>query len=163
MKNLFILGALIMAFMLPCMSRAQSYRSIVVERHDGSEFVVQGEKGLSLAFTESELCFINGAGQRMTFPLSEVKGWHFSTKEGHNDWSGIDDLTATDVLTVSRNGDSVVIGNLPVDSRVFLATVAGKIVRTAMATGSHTIALDGLTPGLYLLVCNEITLKIVVD
>lgn len=163
MKNLFVIGALILAFMLPCMSRAQSYRSVVVERPDGSEFVVQGEKGLSLAFTESEMCFINEAGQRMTFLLSEVKGWHFTTKDGHNDWSGIDDVTEPDALTICRSGDMVVVGNLPSDSSFMLATLAGKIVYEANVEGSHSVSLDGLAPGLYVLKCNNVTLKLAIE
>ena len=162
MKNLFISVAVFFLLMLPGAVMAQAYSSIAVQRHDGSEFIVQGEKGISLVFSENEMRFVSSSSQYIAFPLSEVKGWYLSTKDGDNNWSAIDDRVA-DSVTVTRLAGSVQLDNLPAGSTVMLTSLSGMVISRANAEGSHTISLAGLTPGLYMLTYNNVTLKIAVN
>ncbi len=162
MKNLMKCFVAAAAVFLPAVGRAAAYRSIVVQRVDGTEVTVNGEKGLTLVFTDDEMRFTTPTSQYMAFALSDVKGWRFSAQKGDTQWSGIDDAESDSSVKVDYSSNSIVLSGLPAGSIVALNALNGVLLYRAEASAELTVDLSGLPAGLYLLTYNDTTLKIAV-
>ena len=162
MKKILKHIAAVAALLMPALCVAAAYRSVAVLRTDGTEITVNGEKGLTLVFNDEEMRFTTPDNQYLAFPLSDVKGWRFSTAQGETPWSGIDETVADNQVTVIYAAGAVVLLGLPENSVVTLRTIAGAQLYRMAATGSLTVDLTDLSSGLYLLTYNKTTLKLAV-
>lgn len=159
MKRLLLTLATAALLALPELCHAKAYKSILVNRHDGSTLSIKGEQGMTLTIADNEVKFFTTGENTISLPLDEVKSITLSGNEGEHTLAGIDDV-AEGGVSVARVGNELLLENLPSGSNVSVVSLAGKTLYKAAAEGTHSIDISSFTPGVYLVTFNKKTVKI---
>lgn len=146
------------------MSMQAAYRSVIVQRHDGTSLQIALQDDLRANIGEGNLVFSCDKGN-VTLPSSEVWKWAFSQNaaEGDTEWSGIDE-TAAMPLIVNEAGRLGLLNLAPAEavtlvSQAGITLVAGK----ADNAGQFEIDTDGIAPGMYILTYGKHSVKILLN
>ncbi|MCM1020765.1 MAG: hypothetical protein NC343_01375 [Muribaculum sp.] len=158
MKNYLNFVVLVLAMLLPIVSSAMAYQSVSVEYKDGSTFLLQGESGLSLDITNSELHFSAPSGTTFSVAIADVKGWSYSSKKGNTGFSAIDEVVLSQI-SIELTNNTLQLDNLPENSNVTLFFHDGKMLKQVCASGVCTINLADIPAGLYILTINNKSFK----
>ena len=145
--------------MWPCAASAKVYKSIQVTKQDGSTLLIKGEQGISMTVNDEEMKFFTTPDNHISFPVEEVKGVTLSEEEGEVALAGIDEITAG-AITVTRAGENLILGNLPVNSKISVVSTGGTILYSEVADGECVVCLSPYSPGVYVIVINNKTFKI---
>lgn len=150
--------------LLGSMSMQAAYRSVIVQRHDGTSLQIALQDDLRANIGEGNLVFSCDKGN-IALPSSEVWKWAFSQNaaEGDTEWSGIDE-TAAMPLIVNEAGRLGLLNLAPAEavtlvSQTGITLVAGK----ADNTGQFEIDTDGFAPGMYILTYGKHSVKILLN
>lgn len=144
---------------------ATTYKSITVNHKSGETVGINLKKNLKVSCQQDSLV-VTGATYGFAFALADIKGWTHNTEEQEevdpNPPSGIVNVDA-DKGGLELTDDYVVLSGLPANSNVALYAVNGDTVAARVSvSGTHTIALNTLAPGVYILSVNGKTTKILV-
>ncbi len=161
MKKNFVSLCVAVVAMVGISASAADYRSVVINKTDGSSVTVNMEYDMVTTVDAGNLMMSCPKG-KISIPAEEVKGWTYSTKTGSDDvWAGID-ITETNGVVMIQEFDRVVMDNLPEGSEVTLVSIDGLVISSAVVEGHHEVALDGLQRGIYVLTYNNNSIKIAV-
>lgn len=165
MKKIYL--TIFSAILLACASdaAAAAYKSVVINRHDGTSLTVSIEDDLKAAIREGNL-ELNSSKGSISLPVSECNKWVFSTEEGDPDaWSAIDGI-ATDTANVQliRTSDAITLRGVKGGERITLVSTDGRVVSSGTATegADFTISLDGTQRGVYIVAYGNHSLKIAI-
>lgn len=145
----FLLFAIAVCIAVTC--GAVSFNTVTVHLNDGSQVDITMTDGLSLSFDETNLV-ATGSGADVTVEKSKI------VKLSHSQQSGIADITADGGF--SHDGNALNFDNLPDGSTVAVYGINGVAVYSARVSGSHTLPLDGMAPGIYVVRVNNMSYKI---
>lgn len=160
-KILPIIMFAIIAMCAPQVKGATAYRSVVIEKTDGTLMRVAMENDMTAKVSEGEVIFSSGKGD-IKFPISDLRHWSYSTEAGlDNLWTDIDEIDA-DSVGVERGYMMVSFKNLPAGSLVSLMALDGRTVGQWKAEGYFEVSLTDLTPGVYVLTYNDKSIKVAV-
>lgn len=99
------------------LSASAAYRSVAVERRDGSKLFVNIGDGMTAGVDGGMLVFSCDKG-RVSIPCDEVWHWTFSAEVGDDAvWSGVSDVADGGAVLV-REGGNLVLRNLAKCERV---------------------------------------------
>lgn len=150
--------------LLGSMSMQAAYRSVIVQRHDGTSLQIALQDDLRANIGEGNLIFSCDKGN-IALPSSEVWKWAFSQNaaEGDTEWSGIDE-TAAMPLIVNEAGRLSLLNLAPAEA-VTLVSQTGitLVVGKADNTGQFEIDTDGIAPGMYILTYGKHSVKILLN
>lgn len=143
-----------MALTFVAAAGAESYRSVKVLKTDGTSVFVAGEKDLAAKFTTDDMTFAVGDDVVLSLPISEVKGWLLSQE------SKVDGVRADVDFTVSFAKGMLTVAGITDESRISIHDMQGMTVAEAVASGSHTFDMAGLSSGVYVISCSGKSIKI---
>lgn len=154
---MFLLAAILT---FACLCASAAFRSVVVERHDGTKLLVNIGDGLNAEVADGMLV-LSGDKGRVAVPSDEIWRWSFSQADGDDSvWSGISDAVATGVV-ITRQGGAIVIRNLAEGERVSVAAVSGSVVLSAQAVnGEFAIPAETFPAGIYVVTYGSHAVKI---
>lgn len=138
------------------------YKSIVVNRTDGTLTRITIESGMTTSIAEGEFVLSCAKGE-IYIPMEETRNWSFSTEPGDADqlWAGIAGVDADgSSIELIWAGNSLTVTGLAADSRVSLVGMDGRVMKSAVATGEITLDLGGYQKGVYVLTVNKQSFKI---
>lgn len=135
---------------------AEGYNCLRVSLSDGSTVTIVMSDDLKVSFTDENLV---AAGR---FADVQIAKNDIDTFEHIYDASSsISDATVGGT-TMSRQGNSLNFSNLPSNTTLHVFDTAGREVMTENAGGDFELSLDGLTPGIYIVVVNNQSYKVVI-
>lgn len=159
MKKLFFIGTLISQFLLvPLVGFAddqilpnpadKAYKSLVLNLNDERQVIVPLSTSLATTYDGANLVFVNG-DMRIEIPASEVAKWFYSSQLITTGLNDIDNETAPSVESVGEK--SVRLSGLKENATISIFDMAGRTVKTAVASESAVISLESLTAGVYVI------------
>lgn len=157
--------SLIFALMGLCMfvpAKAETYKSVVFHKTDGTTLALTVESGLTTVVGSGEIAMSCDLGI-ITLPTTEVTKWTFSTEPGMDfGLAGINtpEADANAAVEVTVGSGYVSLAGLQDGSSVMLTSIDGRVVAAKTAAGDVTIPTDQLTAGVYILTFNDKSLKI---
>lgn len=150
--------------LLGSMSMQAAYRSVIVQRHDGTSLQIALQDDLRANIGDGNVVFSCDKGT-VTLPSSEVWKWNFSQNaaEGDIEWSGIDETAAMPLLVNEAGRLSLL--NLAPGEAVTLVSLAGITIAAGNAgsAGNFEIDTDGTAPGFYILSYGKHSVKILLN
>lgn len=159
MKRYILRWMLAALMMWPCAASAKSYRSIQVIKQDGTSLLIKGEQGISMTVSEEEMKFFTTPDNHISIPIEEVKGVTLSEEEGEVALAGIDEITSG-AITVVRSGVNLILGNLPVRSKISVVSTTGSVLHSEVTDGECVVNVSSFSPGVYVIVINDRSFKI---
>jgi hypothetical protein len=137
-----------------------AYRSVAVERRDGTKLLVNIGEGMTAGVDGGMLVFSCDKG-RVSLPCDEVWRWTFSAEAGDDAvWSGISGAAVTDVV-LTREGGNLVLRNLAKGERVAVTAADGAVVLSGVAAdGVFTVPAETLPAGVYIVSYGSHAVKI---
>lgn len=137
-----------------------AYRSVAVERRDGTKLLVNIGEGMTAGVDGGMLVFSCDKG-RVSLPCDEVWRWTFSAEAGDDAvWSGVSDVAAADVV-LTREGGDLVLRNLAKGERVAVTAADGAAVLSGVAAdGVFTVPAETLPAGVYIVSYGSHAVKI---
>lgn len=154
MKTSILLAALCIC----ATAHAASYRSVQVNRTDGTTIAISIESGAKVTIADGSHLWTSDKGS-IEMPSADVRSWQLSTKEGNASWSGIADA-ATSPESVTVTAAEIVLGNLPERTTVTLHDINGRTLHSSTPGGECTISLLTYPAGIYILTVNNRSIKI---
>lgn len=137
------------------------YKSVVFHRTDGTSLAVAIENEMTTCVSDGNVTLSCAKGD-VVVPCDQLKYWNYSKSEGDgNLWQGLD-LVGSDMVGVVLESDRISLHNLPMDSRIGLYSVDGRVVVNAVVSGYYEIPTSGLVTGVYVLTYNGKSLKVAV-
>lgn len=132
------------------------YKTLVVERTDGSQLEITLSDNLAMKFEDRDFV-VNGDDGAITMPVEAVAGFHVSELP-----AGIDENRA-DVLPEGEiTATGVRFTQLPVGAVAEVFDAAGRKVHSATSTGGELVMPFGeMAPGVNLIRVNGISIKVV--
>lgn len=142
------------------LSASAAYRSVAVERRDGSKLFVNIGDGMTAGLDGGMLVFSCDKG-RVSIPCDEVWHWTFSAEVGDDAvWSGVSDVAAGSAVLV-REGGNLVLRNLAKCERVAVTAADGAAVLSGVAAdGVFTVPSETLSAGVYIVSYGSHAVKI---
>lgn len=142
------------------LSASAAYRSVAVERRDGSKLFVNIGDGMTAGVDGGMLVFSCDKG-RVSIPCDEVWHWTFSAEVGDDAvWSGVSDVAAGGAVLV-REGGNLVLRNLAKCERVAVTAADGAAVLSGVAAdGVFTVPSETLSAGVYIVSYGSHAVKI---
>lgn len=129
-----------------------AYRSVAVQLHDGSTMTIGMESDLTATITSGEVVFSCSQGD-VAIPAEKVHYWSFTTREADPGiWSGVEEATIA-TIKITQSNNSLNLSGLVDGTAVTLSSVSGLVAAVAVANRSGSCSLDisGLCPGVYIL------------
>lgn len=162
MKNIYSIILMALCFIVS-IDAAAAYRSVIVQRRDGSQVKIGVQAGMTAAMADGLLKFTSSKGE-ISLPVEEVGHWKFSTAAAPEDlWTGIDATVADDVA-VDYSGDIITIAGLAAGSDVSLYSLDGRLTARGAYDGlRYTVSTAGLAPAVYILVFGNHQFKLKLD
>ncbi|MCM1070867.1 MAG: hypothetical protein NC210_03785 [[Clostridium] fimetarium] len=137
---------------------AATFRGIQVSKTDGSTVTVPIATNLETTVNaDGEMVFAKGAEQLLAVPMTQMSGWRFLEEAGTTAISATDSEAGAKVI-----GNLVVIEGLAGSTIVSVVDASGRAVISERAESRCELSLDALTPGVYVIVYGNQTLKIAV-
>lgn len=163
MKKFFtLLGCLLVAAGLTA-SAATYYKSVIFEHADSHLTRLTIESGMVTKLADSQFLLTSSKGE-ITYPMSDIRNWSFSTEAGvDSPWAGIDTPAIDSALDIIWTSTGITVGNLPQASSVSLTGIDGKVLLNATASDTYTVRTSELTPGVYVLTVNHKSFKIAIN
>ncbi len=142
------------------LSASAAYRSVAVERRDGSKLFVSIGDGMTAGVDGGMLVFSCDKG-RVSIPCDEVWHWTFSAEVGDDAvWSGVSDVADGGAVLV-REGGNLVLRNLAKCERVAVTAADGAAVLSGVAAdGVFTVPSETLSAGVYIVSYGSHAVKI---
>ncbi len=142
------------------LSASAAYRSVAVERRDGSKLFVNIGDGMTAGVDGGMLVFSCDKG-RVSIPCDEVWHWTFSAEVGDDAvWSGVSDVADGGAVLV-REGGNLVLRNLAKCERVAVTAADGAAVLSGVAAdGVFTVPSETLSAGVYIVSYGSHAVKI---
>lgn len=160
MKKLYTFLFALSGLLMSVSASGADYKSLVISYADGSTLAINMEKEMTTKVAAGNLTMSCDKGD-IVIPVENLKNWVFSTQPGRDDQWASADLLPADAVTIEMTSGEVVLGNLPEQSRVSLVAIDGRVLFTAVASGSCCVPLSGAT-GVCVLVYNNKSVKIAV-
>jgi len=137
------------------------YRSIAVKHADHHVSLIAMESDMTTTIADGNLVIICSKGE-ITFPMTDVRYWKFSTESGSSDqWAVISDVAPDDALIVKWTDSAIAISGMPADSHVSLHSLDGRmVVNRVVTTGECDISTAGLSTGVFILTVNNRSFKV---
>lgn len=147
---------------------ASNYKSIIVNKFDDTKICINLKDEMKIT-SDADSLFVTGATYDFDFALADIKGWIHSTSlqdevdpNPEEPPTGIWDAD-DDHVEMKHLGNHILITNLPANSSVMMCAIDGKVYyNNSSASDSEIIRLENLTPGVYVLVINGQSTKILV-
>lgn len=137
---------------------AAGYKSLTLYHVDGTKTSVTIEENMTTKVAEGNLCLESSKGY-IFLPMAEIMRYTFSTQLGDKEWTtGVDDLKS-DEVSILYIGNQLILDNLPMSSHVSVTALDGRVVTASYCEGRCELTLEGLTPGIYIVKCNNRSLK----
>ncbi len=139
-----------------------AYRSVVVQRRDGSSLKIGLQDNMTAKIADGSLVFSCAQGD-ITIPAEDVWHWSFSADTGDNvEWSGIKNAGVAEVVLVREPG-RIVLRNIEAGKSVTIVSVDGRVVLADIAADSQVFVIDTnqLPAGVYILSYDSHSLKFV--
>lgn len=133
---------------------AESYRSVLVTKTDGTYFIVAGEKNLTAKFADNDMTFAVGDNVIISLPVEDVKGWELSEE------SNVKEFNSDYAITCKYEEGALTLTGLGNKSIVRMTDISGVVISEATASESYTIDVSHLFSGIYVLSCKEKSFKI---
>lgn len=164
MKKTFTLLLCCVAAMsgISASAAATDYKSIVVNRTDGTLTRITIESNMTTSISDGEFVLSCAKGE-IYIPMVETRNWSFSTERGDADelWAGVEAVeTDGNSIELIWIGNSLTVRGLAHDSRVTLVGMDGRVVKSVVASGEITLDLGGCQKGVYVLTVNNQSFKI---
>lgn len=149
----FLLSAFV-AFGMLSASAANGFNCLKVNLNDGSKVDIVLSDDLKVSFTDNDLV-AHSANVDVTVAKSDISYFeHLYDPE-----ASVSEIAA-DAAGMTREGNTLNFAALPEGSVVAVYAASGVCVSTATVSGDHSLSLDGLTPGVYVVTVNKMSYKV---
>ena len=143
---------IVVLLLMPVYVAANSYNQIILTYHDGDIATVNIEPDTRLRF-DAENILLSSDIANLSFPISDVKKFTYGFSAGVEPIGGDD-------IGVSFSGNTLSLSDLPDGSMVAVYSLNGTLVKSLRCTETASINLEPLSPDIYLLRINDMTIKI---
>lgn len=134
---------------------AKGYNCLKVNLSNGSTVTIVLSDDLQVSFTDDNLV-AKGSLADVQIAKNDI-----DTFEHVYDASSISDATIGGT-TMNQQGNSLNFNNLPINTTLRVFDTGGREVMSENASGDFEFSLDGLTPGIYIVVVNNQSYKVVI-
>lgn len=160
MKKFYSLILALIGLNIAMPSVAETYRSVVFSRTDGTTLALTVESGMSTIVADGSITMSCDAGV-ISLPTDEITKWTFSTEPGMDFSTAGIETPATDAVDVIIGTDAITINGLADGAKVMLTGIDGRIAAaTAAAAGHANLSTANLHGGIYILTFNNKSIKI---
>lgn len=153
-----LLGALLLSLLSLQEGWAQEEERVsvlVLELADETSVSFQLPEKPTLSFSDQKLT-VNSASVQTTYPLTEVKNFHFAEKI-----VGIDAPAGNQLVFRYVDNENVQVTGATAGSTALYNANGQLVANYAVKNGCVNISLKGCAPGVYLLNLNQTTFKII--
>lgn len=151
-KILFLLLVAFGAFL----ASAKGYNSLKVNLSNGSTVTIVLSDDLQVSFTDDNL-----VAQGKFADVQIAKNDIDTFEHIYDASSSISDATVGGTK-MSQQGNNLNFSNLPTNTTLHVFDTGGREVMSENASGDFNLSLDGLTPGIYIVVVNNQSYKVVI-
>jgi hypothetical protein len=143
---------IVVLLLMPVYVAANSYNQIILTYHDGDIATVNIEPDTRLRF-DAENILLSSDIANLSFPISDVEKFTYGFS------AGVEPIGRDDI-GVSFSGNTLSLSNLPYGSTVAVYSLNGTLVKSLRCSETASINLEPLSPDIYLLRINSLTIKI---
>lgn len=143
-----------MAVGLLSASAADGYNCLKVSLVNGSDVDIVLSDDLKVSFTADELV---AKSERVDVSVAKADISYF--EHLYDPSASVAEIEA-DGNGLSRDGNAIHFASLPEGSVVAIYAASGVCVSSQTVSGEHTLSLDGLTPGVYVVTVNKMSYKV---
>lgn len=148
-KQIVLVAVLLL---IPISVAANSYNQIILTYNDGDIATVNIEADTRMTF-DAENILLSSDVADLSFPISEVEKFTYGFS------AGVETIDSGNV-DISFSGNVLSLSNIPVGSTVEVYSLNGVVAKSLRCSGSAEIDLAPLSSGIYLLLINNMTMKI---
>lgn len=142
----------------------EGFRSIIINKTDNTQVGINLSDELTTTFS-NETMYVSSNTIDVAFPLCEMKDWRFDTEiqEEPGEGAGISQKNAMDNAIAIKKGNQISFSNILPNSKIAVYNLKGKLLYSTQATGSHTLQLDDLPSGTYIITINKQSFKTTIN
>lgn len=133
---------------------ASSFKSLVVNLHDGSQVQIGLSADLSTTFDGSNMVF-SSPDSSVEVPVTDIASWFYHPDE----CTGIEGITK-DEFGIQLDGRTIRMTNLPAKSSITVHDIKGKLLQSTSSDDSCVINMNNFRPGIYILSVNNQSFKL---
>lgn len=159
----FILSALALCASLAA-EAAQGYRSIVVNRTDGTSMTVNLQSDIEASIAEGNLKLTSAKGN-IILPVSDVRSWSFSSLPGGDEyWTAINGIGADSENVAIYYADRLLsVSGLAAGVNLSIVAIDGRVCYSSLASGDLiSVDLSAYPAGVYVVACGGRSFKIAI-
>lgn len=138
----------------------KSYKSLVINMKDNSQFQINLGTDLKTSFANGLLAFVKG-NEKLELTASEIDHWFYYGKVKDTTTSAVNNLQAS-AISMNWVGDVIEFSNLPEKSSLRIVDMAGRSLKNLNASGAASINIADLPAGAYVIIVNDKSFKITV-
>ncbi len=143
------------------MNAETAYRSVSINRHDGSSMLVRLENDIKASVEGGNLLFSCSKGE-VKVAMKDVNHWTYSTNPGPDWTTGIESV-GSDTVIVEYSDSELSFHVLTPGTELLLAAIDGRIItQDKAATSDYVINISSLLQGVYVASYGNHSFKFVV-